>query len=617
MKCSNLVFNSKTFSKNAGSILMLLFFVGYLVCVGFYIFKKISPLKVSISQILSNDPTNNNYNLFDVQSKSTKKNKKEDKGKENKEKKGKENNKDKKLFPPKKNIQIIYKNKPKKLILRKNEDEKNNIKNNININNKKNDNNININNNINKNLNNNTKAKNNIINNNIKNDEIIKVNNSINKKPNGNKKIILKNTNNNKIENINTNSKNDDKTNIKNSNNKNINDPKDNNKNNIKNNDINNNKNKIQNKKIITKINNSDDKDDIKVRNTNNQGKNINSSNIKENNDKNNNNKTAIKNKNNNSIFIGKNNIRHSIKNKKKNIKNNNLTKNIIAINESIEVHSNKSKDSKTIQIKENLETETIMKTSEKLNIQPNEKEIKKDEIDTKDKQNLDNYELYHLDFDDAIDLDKRNYAKIYLALLKREQLIMFTFFSWNDYNLFYVKISRFLALLSFEMVMNSLFFADETIHKLYLDEGKYNFGQAIPQIIYSLLLTHAFEILLCFLSMTDRHVYEIKSLPKKKDTAQMIFKIIKFMRIKLIVFFTFTGILFIFFWYCVSAFCAVYQKTQGFLILNTFFSFLIELIDPFIIYAIVTLLRVISLKYSDKKGVIYIYKISKFFPIF
>ena len=82
-----------------------------------------------------------------------------------------------------------------------------------------------------------------------------------------------------------------------------------------------------------------------------------------------------------------------------------------------------------------------------------------------------------------------------------------------------------------------------------------------------------------------------------------MIFKIIKFMRIKLIVFFSFTGILFIFFWYCVSAFCAVYQKTQGFLILNTFFSFLIELIDPFIIYAIVTLLRVISLKYSDKKG--------------
>ena len=138
-------------------------------------------------------------------------------------------------------------------------------------------------------------------------------------------------------------------------------------------------------------------------------------------------------------------------------------------------------------------------------------------------------------------------------------------------------------------MVMNSLLFADETIHKLYLEEGKYNFGQSLPQIIYSLLLNHAFEILLCFLTMTDRHVYEIKSLPKKNDNAQMIFKIIKFIRIKLIVFFTFIGMLFIFFWYCVSAFCAVYQKTQGFLILNTFFSFLIELIDPFIIYAIDT----------------------------
>ena len=329
---------------------------------------------------------------------------------------------------------------------------------------------------------------------------------------------------------------------------------------------------------------------------------------------KNDNNK--IPTKNNNSIIIGKNNIRHNIKNIKKNIKNNNSTKDII-MNESIEIQSNRSSDSKTIQIKENIETENIMKTSEKFDLKPKEKELKKDEIDIKNKSNLDDYELYHLDFDDAINLDKRNFLKIYLSLLKREQLIMFTFLSWNDYNLFYVKLARFLALFCFEMVMNSLLFADETIHKLYLEEGKYNFGQALPQIIYSLLLTHAFEILLCFLSMTDRHIYEIKSLPKSKDTAQMVFKIIKIIRIKLIVFFSFIGSLFVFFWYCVSAFCAVYQKTQGFLILNTFFSFLVELIDPFIIYAIITLLRKLSVKYSDKKGIIYIHKIGRFFPIF
>ena len=140
MKCSNLVFNSKIFAKNAGSILMLLFFIGYLVCVGFYIFKKISPLKVSISQILSNNSINNTYNLFDIQSKSIKKNKKENKkenkSKESKDKNGKEKNNNKKSFPPKK-IQINNKSKPKKLMLRSKEEQNINLNDNNIINKKK------------------------------------------------------------------------------------------------------------------------------------------------------------------------------------------------------------------------------------------------------------------------------------------------------------------------------------------------------------------------------------------------------------------------------------------------------------------------------------------------
>ena len=193
----------------------------------------------------------------------------------------------------------------------------------------------------------------------------------------------------------------------------------------------------------------------------------------------------------------------------------------------------------------------------------------------------------------------------------------MFTFLSWNDYNLFYVKIEKFLFLLVTTLVMNSLLFEDETIHKLYLEEGKYNFGQSLPQIIYSLLIAHAIEIFLCFLTMTDRHIYEIKSLKKTKELNEQISRIIKVIKIKLIVFFALTAVVFLFYWYCLASFCAVYQKSQGFLILNAFLSILVHLIDPFIIYAIIAFMRVISLKYSNKKGMKYLYNISKFFPIF
>ena len=116
---------------------------------------------------------------------------------------------------------------------------------------------------------------------------------------------------------------------------------------------------------------------------------------------------------------------------------------------------------------------------------------------------------------------------------------------------------------------------------------------------------------------MTDIHIYEVKNMKKNEQTPENVFEILKKIKIKLIVFFSFTGLLFIFYWYCVSAFCAVYQKTQGFFILNSFFSFLFELIDPFIIYALIILLRKLSLKYHDKKWMEWVYKISKFFPIF
>ena len=193
----------------------------------------------------------------------------------------------------------------------------------------------------------------------------------------------------------------------------------------------------------------------------------------------------------------------------------------------------------------------------------------------------------------------------------------MLIILSWNDYNIFFVKINRLIFLLCTEMTFNALLFADKTIHKYYTENNKYNFGQSFPHIIYSLLITHVIEVLLCYLSMTDIHIYQIKSMKKTEQTPEKIYEILKMIKIKLIVFYIFTGLVFIFYWYCVAAFCAVYQKTQGYFILNSFLSFIFELIDPFIIYALLTLLRKLALKYHDKKGMNWVYKIIRIFPIF
>ena len=197
-----------------------------------------------------------------------------------------------------------------------------------------------------------------------------------------------------------------------------------------------------------------------------------------------------------------------------------------------------------------------------------------------------------------------------------REHIVLFTFFSWNDYNLFYIKIERFLVLICTQMAMNGLFFSDETMHKANNDDD-YNFVQQLPKIIFSLIATHIIEVALCFFSMTDTTYYKIKELSKDKQNDEKIIDAIQCMKRKLIGFYVFTFLLFLFYWYFISAFCAVYQNTQKIFILDSFISIIIQFIDPFFIYGFTTLLRYISLTKCANKNMECLYKTSYLIPIF
>ena len=95
-------------------------------------------------------------------------------------------------------------------------------------------------------------------------------------------------------------------------------------------------------------------------------------------------------------------------------------------------------------------------KTKEKLNI------IKylegEDEIKEKEEKYLNVLELNELEYEDALLKDKRTCLEIYFDILYREHLIIFTFFICNDYNLFYIKFSRFIFLVATNMAMNVFF---------------------------------------------------------------------------------------------------------------------------------------------------------------
>ena len=243
---------------------------------------------------------------------------------------------------------------------------------------------------------------------------------------------------------------------------------------------------------------------------------------------------------------------------------------------------------------------------------------VKKKARENLEKQrHLDNFELNNLDYDDACELDHRGFCKTYWSVLMREHLVLFTFFTCYDYNLFYIKIERFLILICTQMTVNGLFFIHESMHRKNTGQGL-TFVEKIPQLLFTLISSHIIEVILCFLSMTDTHIYEIKALPvEQKKNGEQVLNIIDRMRRRLTTFFIFTFLLFLFYWYFISAFCAVYQNTQEIFLRDSGISILTSFIDPFIIYGLTSVIRIISLCLCCKKKLCCLYKLSDIIPIF
>ena len=229
--------------------------------------------------------------------------------------------------------------------------------------------------------------------------------------------------------------------------------------------------------------------------------------------------------------------------------------------------------------------------------------------------KSLNTFELNSLEYNEAIIYDKRSFIKTYFDFLRREHFLIFIFFVCDDYNLIYIKYTKFIFLVVTDMAMNVFFFSDDSMHKIFLNYGKYNFVQQIPQIIYTTIISNLLETFLCYLSLTDKYIYHIKNLSKRFQRDN-VFKIIRCIKFKLIIFYTFIFIVFIFYWYLISVFCAIYKNTQIIFLKDALSSVILGIILPFIIYLFPTTFRIISLK-SQKYKLEYLFKLSNIIPFF
>ena len=219
---------------------------------------------------------------------------------------------------------------------------------------------------------------------------------------------------------------------------------------------------------------------------------------------------------------------------------------------------------------------------------------------------NYNDYELNNLSYEDALKMDKRTYNQYYFSLLKTKHIILFTFYINSDYNSKIIKIILFLFSFALYFTINALFFNDETMHKIFEDQGKFNFIYQIPQILYSTIISSFINIIIKYLSLTEKKIIEIKN--EKNDVVNKSIQLLKSIIIKFIIFFILIFIFLILFWYYLSCFCAVYENTQIHLIKDTIISFGLSLLYPFVLYLLPGIFRIPSLNYKKKE---YLYTIS------
>ena len=164
------------------------------------------------------------------------------------------------------------------------------------------------------------------------------------------------------------------------------------------------------------------------------------------------------------------------------------------------------------------------------------------------------------------------------------------------------------------DYAVNALFFNDETMHKIYVDKGIFDWETQIPIMIYSFLISTILNIPLSLLGLSNDSIIAFKHL-KNIGIIKKRNKLIFCLNLKFVFYFLISFIFLLFFWYYISIFGVVYKNTQYHLLKDTLLSFALSLFYPFITCLLPGLFRITSLSNPKKKREC-LYNFSKIFQL-
>ena len=222
--------------------------------------------------------------------------------------------------------------------------------------------------------------------------------------------------------------------------------------------------------------------------------------------------------------------------------------------------------------------------------------------------------EINMLSYSEAIKQDKRSCFDIYFSFLKTRHILISIF--TRDYNAVLYKISFFFFVFGTCIGINTMFFDDKLIQKIFEAKGEYScqnhISTQIASIIISGTVASTIKSIVAYLTFTDFVILSIKernNIPQEEKIDKTLMKVSS----KNTTFFIINFIISGFFWIYSSSFSAVFKNTQIFLFVSSSISLVIVIFLPFLYYIIPSLFRVMALNGKNNS---YLYRFSQFIEL-
>ena len=211
--------------------------------------------------------------------------------------------------------------------------------------------------------------------------------------------------------------------------------------------------------------------------------------------------------------------------------------------------------------------------------------------------------EMNDIPFRQALRIDKRSLFQIFVSVITKEIGLLNLYFHRNKYSHFSLTLSIYLLESLLDLTLNFFLYSDDVVSEKYNNNGQLS---TITSLTLSVMSNIVSSLIIFIISKLANYIEIIEEILKyvqyEKVYLMNLIRLLKYIKIRLGIFFFFELILSLLMTYYLFIFCTVYHKSQGSIMANYFTGIGISLATSFGLSIIISLMRFIGIKYQNLK---------------